>query len=471
MILTKYILKEHIGPFFGALIIITFLFLIDFMVHLMDSVLSKGLPTQIVLEVFVLNLAWMLALSIPMAVLVASLMAFGRWSADHEITAIKAAGIKPFRLMLPVLLAGGFLMLGLIVFNNWVLPESNHRAASLMSDISRKKPHAFIDAGKLLTDFPGVQLWIDRIDKNTGKLYGIQIFEFEGKGKPKLIQADSATMEYGDMGSTLILNLQDGENHIPDAEDANKYFRIRFRTQELFLSTPDDRLQRRERKHRGDREMPIQDMLKVVYEAGDRQVRLIDDNAKDVWRNMDMIVQFVKGDTSAYAELLAGTAVPDTSATLLEEARAIRFLIVQEKGSNRKIERILSRIDREERRIAQYWVEIHKKFSIPVACVVFVLIGAPLGIMARKGGIGTGVVYSLVFFVLYWAFLIGGENMADKLLISPELAMWSPNILIGVLGVLLTYKMSADNYSGNSKIKNAWQAVLLFFTKKRRSAK
>lgn len=469
MLLVRYIIREHLAPFFAALFVITFLFVVDFLVHLLDSVFSKGLPFQIVLEIFVLNLAWMLALSVPMACLVASLMAFGRLSADHEITAVKAAGIPPFRMMRPVLLLSSLVMVLLIVFNNWILPEANHRAAALMSAISRKKPHAFIDAGRLLTQFPGVQIWIDEIDPVTGTLRGIQIFEFEDRSGPKVIMADSAHMDYQDMGATIVLNLHEGENHILDEEDEDKYFRIRFRSQELAITNPDDRLQRRERKHRGDREMPIEDMLEVTIEARKRQDRLIADNSKAMWGHLSMITQLVQSDTIAPKSDLSDSArsasnsqnvLPGTVQEKLNARNALRTIRAQELSQSRRTDRVIRRIEREEKRISQYWVEIHKKFSIPVACVVFVLIGAPLGIMARKGGIGTGVIYSLFFFVLYWACLIGGENLADKLYITPAMAMWTPNVLIGLGGIVITLKMTRDNYSGNSRFRNARFAVL-----------
>ena len=113
----------------------------------------------------------------------------------------------------------------------------------------------------------------------------------------------------------------------------------------------------------------------------------------------------------------------------------------------------------ELKRSAQYMVEIHKKFSTAFACFVFILIGAPLGIMARTGGIGTGILYSLAFFVIYWICLIGGENLADRLIVSPELAMWISNILIGVFGILLTRAMIRDRFTGNSVIRSFFGKV------------
>ena len=168
MILVRYVLKELIAPFLAALFGITFLFVVDFLVKILDNVLSKGLPASTVLEIFALNLAWMLSLSIPMAVLVASLMAFGRLSGDQEITACKAAGVSPLSLMRPVLIVSMLISVLMVVFNNWVLPEANHRSVELMNAVSRKKPHVFIDAGRLITQFPDVQLWVSHIDPVSG---------------------------------------------------------------------------------------------------------------------------------------------------------------------------------------------------------------------------------------------------------------------------------------------------------------
>lgn len=445
MILVRYVLKEHIVPFLAALFVITFLFVIDFLVNILDSVLSKGLPVRLVLEIFILNLAWMLALAVPMAVLVATLMAFGRLSADQEITAVKASGTSPFLLMRPVLLVATLFTVLLVLFNNWILPEANHRAAALMQAVSRKKPHAFIDEGKLITQFPGVQLWVTQIDPVSGTLHGVQIFETEGKGPPRVVMADSANMEYIDMGATLMLRLHSGENHFSDGDDPKQYFRIRFSHQDFAVRNVDDRIERRERNFRGDREMPIEMMLDVVHDAQTSYDRLAQDNAHEIFAEMLTISQLMRSDTALPTSLRKQVVKPDS----LRHLMALREVTNRERSRSRLVDRTVSRLESEEKRVAQYWVEIHKKFSTAVACLVFVLIGAPLGIMARKGGIGTGVMYSIFFFVIYWVCLIGGENLADRLLISPAIAMWSPNVLIGVGGVFITWRMSRDNYSGN----------------------
>lgn len=458
MILVRYVLKELIGPFMAALFGITFLFVVDFLVKILDNVLSKGLPASTVLEIFALNLAWMLSLSIPMAVLVACLMAFGRLSGDHEITAVKAAGVSPLSLMRPVMLVAMLLSVLMVLFNNWVLPEANHRSVELMNAISRKKPHVFVDAGRLITQFPDVQLWVNRIDPVSGVLYGIQVYEMERKGPPRVVYADSATLDYVDNGATLMFRLRSGETHIVDPDKPENYFRIRFFSQDLAMQNVDERLERRSRSYRSDREMPVEMMMDVVNEARAKYDTVSQQAMKVRLSTLADAKASVLGDSILPADA-EGIAELDS----VQARRSLQKMRLQENSALRTTERLWGRMESEKKREAQYLVEIHKKFSTSFACFIFILIGAPLGIMARKGGIGTGIIYSLAFFVIYWICLIGGENLADRLIISPELAMWSSNMIIGVFGVFITIAMVRDRFTGDSKFFRAMRAIGRWF--------
>jgi lipopolysaccharide export system permease protein len=436
MILIRYVLKEHIAPFFAALFVTTFLFVINFLVEVLDKVLSKGIPAQIVLEIFALNVVWMVGLAVPMSVLAATLMTFGRLSADREITAMQAAGISPLSLMRPVLIFSALLMMLLIIFNNWLLPEANYRSAMLMQSIARKRPHAMIDEGKLINQFPGIQIWVSRIDNQNAILYGIKIFEIGGS-YPRVITADSASMEYVDMGATLMLHLKNGENHFADPKDPERYFRIRFANQDFAVQNVDARFERTDQKSRGSREMPIEDMIKAKDETQNNMQKLVSDFEPQVWRNTSSLIAVLKNDTILSEELRNKEVPLDTQ----RHARAIELVKREEADILMQINRMETRRDSFSKQIAQYLVEIHKKISTAVACVVFALIGAPLGIIARRGGIGPGTVYSLGFFAVYWVCLIGGENLATRLIISPELSMWACNALIGTIGLFLTWRV------------------------------
>ena len=463
MILARYILKEHIAPFLYALFVITFLFLIDFLVRILTSILSKGLGWHIVLEIIVLNMAWMLALSIPMAVLVATLMAFGRFSSDNEVTAMKALGISPFRAMVPVMIIAALLAVGLVYFNNDVLPEANFRAAALRNDIGRKKPTALITPKSLIRDFENYLIWIDKLDQASGALGGIRIYNVE-PGKPiRYTYADSASMEYANEGKSILIHLVGGENHFVDPKDPTNYVRVRFRSQDVAIDNVDATLERHERSYRTDREMRIQDMYGIVKASENRLKSLREEYRDKIFDEMHALDIVLTADT-----------VKDIPPRLLQTfwwkqdplgQLSIAEMKRQEKDKMYLIERYERREQNELEEIGQYMVEIHKKFSIPMACLVFVFIGAPLGIMARRGGIGTGVIYSMAFFLLYWVCMIRGEAMADHRTLQPWLAMWGPNILVGLGGIFLVLRMSRENYLNNISLP---EKFLGLFRRKRK---
>ncbi|HNS72661.1 MAG TPA: LptF/LptG family permease, partial [bacterium] len=161
--LWRYIIKEHIGPFFFAICVITLVFVLNLVFRELPRILSRGLELLLVLEFFALNMAWIVALAVPMAVLVAALMAFGRLAGDNEIVAMKASGVSVLRMITPVLICAAGLALFLIWFNNSVLPDFNHRARLLASDIARKRPTLSLEAGVIYRDLPNYTLLVQHI--------------------------------------------------------------------------------------------------------------------------------------------------------------------------------------------------------------------------------------------------------------------------------------------------------------------
>ncbi|MCP4582686.1 MAG: YjgP/YjgQ family permease [candidate division Zixibacteria bacterium] len=427
-ILWKYVIKELVGPFLFGLAVITFVLLMDFILDVLNRIINKGLPAPVVLEVFALSLAWMLALSIPMAALIAALMGYGRLSADSEVIAFKACGVSLINLVIPGLLLGCILAAGLIWFNDQVLPESNHRARLLMSDITRKKPTWNLEENIFLDYFDGYYILVKEVDNESSKIGDVTIFEHKDPKAPRTITADHGDIEFSADGSRLIMNLFDGEIHEPDPENPERYQRVNFKKQTLTIEGSSTELVRSSSGARGDREMPIRMMIeenrKFTIRADSAQVR-IDSLIRDELNEL-VSIEFDKDKRSRQG------------IKLLKQARA-----------SKSTKDLLSKIDYQSRNIKTYRrqvnsrsVEIHKKFSIPVACIAFILIGAPLGVMTRKGGMATSIGLSLLFFIIYWAFLIGGEELADRMFLSGALAMWLPNIIIGGAGILLIYHVN-----------------------------
>jgi lipopolysaccharide export system permease protein len=428
--LARYVLREHIGPFFFAFIIITFILIIDFVPTLVDMVVGKELPAGIILKVFFYQIGWMIALSVPMAVLVATLMAFGRLTADLEITAIKSSGIHILRVIVPVLLAGTAIAFGLIAFNNEVLPDLNHRARVLMQDIKRLRPTLQMRSGAFITDIPGYIILIDSVNHKTSDLTGVKILELSQKRKsPRTIVAQSGHLTVTNNGRDLIFDLRDGEIHDFDEENSENYRRLAFTTQRLVVSEISEDFQESDDEFRTDREKSAQRMLDDImqWETGITPYR-------------DRIGEI----TGGRYDRVFGDSLPPPQDTFMTARTALADLARDTEADLRLITREREGVRTQAKLIDSYYVEVYKKYSIPAACVVFVLIGAPLGILAKRGSMGISIGISLGLFVLYWAFLIGGEDLADRTIITPFWAMWSANILIGAAGLYLIYIVSTE---------------------------
>ncbi|KPL01272.1 MAG: hypothetical protein AMJ91_00490 [candidate division Zixibacteria bacterium SM23_73_3] len=433
-ILYRYIFREHIGPFFFGLSVIMFILVMDFILEILNLIIGKGLNAFIILQVFVLNLAWMLALAIPMAVLVSTLMAFGRMSQDNEIAALKASGVSLYRLVLPALVASIFLSTGMVFFNDRALPELNHKARLLMTDIHQKRPTWNLKENVFIDEIPGYHILIKRVDPHSSDVQGVTIYDVKSRRIPRTIIAEKGKVEFTPDGNTLVFRLFNGEIHETDDEDPQRYRRISFDKQTIYIHGAGSRLIRSQSDYRTDREKTSAQMLDQVKEM-----------KENVITAEEKIVR--EANLAWYKVSLLSIEKPKPSSKdvpSIEEKTVLESLI---KDNQNVLNQILSEkqnIKNKRRYINSLMVEVHKKSALAVACVVFILVGAPLGIMAKKGGVAVGLGLSLGFFVLYWAFLIGGEELADRQLIPAFWAMWSANILIGGAGIYMLVKSAKE---------------------------
>ncbi|MCY3764930.1 MAG: LptF/LptG family permease [Gemmatimonadetes bacterium] len=414
MVLSRYVLKEHVVPFVFGLSVIMFLLVVDLILQKMDLMLGKGIAPGVVLELFLLNTAWMIALAVPMAVLVATLMAFGRLSADGEISAMQALGIGVFRVILPVFFSGAALALGLVVFNDRVLPEFNYRARMLMGDIQRKRPTVALEdrSGVFIQDFANYRILIGDIDRRTSMLKDVLIYRYEAGGYPVSIAAETGQVRIDSESDEALVTLENGEWHRVDREDPDVYIRARFQKKILRLGEAGRQLIRTMSHYRTDREMGLGAMMERV-DAHQREASALQAEAAD----------------SGGAALKRLLFEPGT------ERRPVG--IVADLARKSRTDAAIRR--HKLRQADRYRVEIHKKLSIPVACIVFVVIGAPLGIRVRGSSPAVGAGISIGFFLLWWLCLISGETLADRGYVSPWVAMWSPNLLVLSCGAWLVF--------------------------------
>ena len=453
-LLARYIIKEHIGPFLFSLAVIMFVFVTKFIVQYIGRIFGKGLSLITILEFVYLNLAWMFALAVPMSVLVAALMAFGRLSSDNEITILKTSGISLYKIIRPVLASTILLTIFMYWFNDQLLPEYNHRARLLFSSISRKKPTLQLEQGIYMT-LGKYSILIQEIERSLGeevvvksdivgpefsedaadRLKKITIFDRSSTDLQRTVIANRGKLVFDKERERLVFTLFDGEIHEINSRDYSEYRRLQFSVNNFYIPAPELVFRREEDEFRSDREMSVS-MMQTEVKKFQKSIGNALDNMKLILRGY-----YYHPDTLQHF-LLASNLKTEQNPISAEEMQNLRSRSVRKtQAVMQKLDNEKNNIDYYQKQIYRFQVEIHKKFSIPFASIVFILIGTPLGIKARKGSLGVGVTFSIGFFLLYWIFLIGGEELADRQLLSPFMAMWLPNMIVGSFGAYLTYRV------------------------------
>ena len=432
-LIERYILRAHLGPFAFSLVTLMFVFLLQFIMKFIDHLVGKGLTPWVIMQLIALSLAWMLVLAVPMSVLVATLMAFGDLSSRNEITAMKACGVSTYRMMLPVFAGALAVGLALLWFNNDVLPDANHDLRTLTIDIQRKKPTLNLRDGIFSQDIPGYSILVRKTFEKTNDLEGVTLYDYTNPGVNVCITAERGTISFSPDYRKLIMDLKRGEIHELDLQRMMAYRKIRFESHRIAMDVEGFDFTRSSESafQRGNRELGAPAMLAIVDSLRRGREEVVDGLRERTTRDADSLL-----DGQPVSSPAAYAYAPGTAATYsaLNDARAFSTTVATE----------LFRVENFDRQIDQYMVEVHKKYSIPMACLVFVLIGVPLGIMSRKGGFGTAATLSLGFFVLYYACLIGGEKLADRGFLSPFTGMWSANIIISLMGIYLTVRAARE---------------------------
>lgn len=465
------ILKRHVGPFVFCFLTVMFLLLMQFLILHIDKLVGKGLPLGIILELIVTNLAYMVVLAAPMATLVASLMAFGKFSELNELTALRAAGINPIHVINPVLVAGLVMSISLMWFSNYVLPDSNQQARSLFIDIRLKKPGFDLNPNEFYDGIEGYTFLVKEVDNEADSLYDVTLMQEPSTEREKAyIKAKSGSLQSEDNGHTLTLFLFDGssvrymerrnQGEIVDILEKTNFdrYKISFDLSDLAFSRSNP-----EQHNRNDRTMKAETMLAVV----DSLEKEIDSARTKLLSQNNNLIPTEEQPEATIEKVLAAhdpdeEIVPpyeSTFATLnvlesRKEQEALNELALSGLRSQKAdIENVITNTDWRIKRIARYLVEVHKKISIPLACFIFVLIGAPIGMYTKKGNLGYAALIGTIFLTFYWISIIQGEKMADRLFISPATGMWASNIILAIIGSYMVLRLCTS-----FKISNLWKS-------------
>jgi lipopolysaccharide export system permease protein len=490
-ILSKYLLKQHLVPFVFAVSALTAFQLLNQIARQFGNLVGKGLPWSVIVEVFVLSIPFIVTTTLSMAVLMAVLYAVGRLAADHELVAMRAGGISMGRLMVPLLATASVVAVLAFLFSDQVLPRSNHRLRTLMTDIGRKKP-TFSLKEQVINEVQRNRFFLRaaRINQSTFALRDVTIYDLGDQLRKRIIYADSGYMALSPDQETLYLTLYDGVTHEADRTDPHSFQQIEFRKDVIRVSGVGNVLTRTTQdNYKGDREMGVCEMESVIrtadheaiqYRARERDARLnavrglvglapiTPDTAAPIrdYSPYCRVLQhwaswLLPADAEAQQPRPPARATP--AAHRLPQQRPARqppdsvnkaLLSGFNEPARRayvtgRVERphladLLNYADRARSarlRAANFLVEVHKKYAIAAACIVFVLIGVPAALQFASGGIGFVIGVSLTVFTVFYVGLIGGESLANRLIVSPFWAMWTPNILFAVIGLAGLWRM------------------------------
>jgi len=480
-IVARYILKEHVGPLVFALSALTSLLLLNFIAKKFPDLVGKGLEWSVIAEFLLLSIPFTLAMTLPMAVLVATLHAFSRFASENEITAFKASGVSMQRLVRPVIIASCFVALFMVWFNDQVLPRANHRLATLQADIARVKPTLALSE-QVINEIVRGQLYLRaaRIEPISNKMRDVTIYDLADRERRRTIRADSGLLSFSRTGEDLILTLYDG-NTVEIAADAPQRLQRSFFEEDLFavrgIAT---RLERDDPRPvwKSDRELTICELQqRVLVSVGTRDT---------VWMRMKAAekpgepIGTPPGAPAGLATLYCGLQQKWKDWTVVKEASAaavvtpshasIIALAQATPAQGTQAQEVLPSYDQivleglryefatTDAGIDRYRVEIEKKFSIAVSCVIFVLLGAPIALRFPRGGVGLTIGVSLSVFAIYYVGLLAGEALSDRGLLDPALAMWTTNVLLGIVGVYLTAKLGSEGSTHRGSETSEWWA-------------
>ena len=479
--LDQFIIKSFVGPFIAILLVVVFILMMQFLWLYIDELVGKGLSFKVILEFLGWGSATLLPLSLPLATLLSSMMTLGTLGENNELLAIKAAGISLQRVLIPLGIICGVISIGAFFISNDLIPVAYNKIYTLRDDIGKTKEEIKIPTGTFYNGIEGYILRVDERDKETDMMYGVMVYNHtKNKGNTSLTLADSALMKMSKDKSYLTFTLYDGANY--EETNTKKYRdttltlqKIDFREQELIIPLENYAFQKSDSSRFNDQ---VKSMNLAQLQHGQDSIGALNEEGKQ--KN---IVSVQKSRTLRYNEQLdsagkAGRTSPfvrkkeEGWKTLDAEIQALE----RAKGNANDLQMSLASFSRERYHhtytLRLIDIEILKKFALSIACLIFFFIGAPLGALIRKGGLGTPAIISVLFFVFYWVIDITGTKLARDGAVGPFHGVFISSYILLPTGLYLTWQAINDSSIFNlGNIKNGFKkikaAIMGFFKKTR----
>jgi lipopolysaccharide export system permease protein len=448
--LDKLILKAFAGPFLLTFAVVQFILLTHTLLKYLDDIIGKDLGTGVLLQLLFFFSVLIVPVSLPLAVLLSSLMTYGNLGEHHELTAIKASGIALTRILRPVLLLCVGLAVGAFWFNEKIVPKANLEAYSLLWDVRQQKLALDIREGVFYNGIPGYTIKVDRKSGVNGdRLHGVMIYDHTQKsGNATVMLADSGRMFTRFGGKYLGLELFKGHSYVeqPDVRDrsAASFIRQGFDHNMVTFSLASFDLGRTKKELFQQNRMML-NIPQLHYATDSIQLRLRTER-QQLPRQMNSYYTFLRFDTvgartnrrlSEWKVPPARLAAP-TAAMMQQAANRVRNVRSQTGSA-------ADRLTNLAKDSALFRIEVYRKYSQSVAVLLMFLIGAPLGAIIKKGGLGVPILVSILLFIVYYVLSIMGEKYGREFVMPVGLGMWLSNLVLLPAGLFFLYQAYNDS--------------------------
>lgn len=458
-------LRSFLPLFLMTFFICLFIVLMQFLWRYIDDLVGKGLEMHVIGELFFYAALTMVPMALPLAVLLASLMTFGNLGERFELTAMKASGISLMKVMRPLIVFIGLVAIGAFFFQNYVLPVAQAKMWTLLYSVRQKSPELEIPEGVFYDQIPGYNIYVESKNRESGTLYDMMIYDLSrGFENSRIILADSGHLKLADDKEHLFLQLHSGEqfenlreNNAGGNSQNQPYRRESFKLKEILMKF-DANFNRMDEagmrnQYVGKNIAQLRATIDSVTERVDSigGVYAADIKNRDYLRVPHMRDKYVDGervlvpqepvrlDHPLDVDSLFYREKPAMVASYLSQA----LLKAQRIKQDYEFKSYAMEADRET--IRRHGIEMHRKFTLSFACLIFFFIGAPLGAIIRKGGLGTPLVISVFLFIIYYIIDNSGYKMARDGKVEVWAGIWLSSAVLLPLGVFFTYKAMKDS--------------------------
>ncbi|MHB8209589.1 LptF/LptG family permease [Mucilaginibacter sp.] len=442
------ILKSFIRPFLSTFLIVMFVLLMLFLFKYIDDLIGKGFAWYVILELMMYSSATNVAMALPLSVLLSTIMTYGSLGENYELVAIKAAGISLSRAMYPMIIIVSVLSISAFIFSDYMLPVANLKYFSLLYDVRQQRSATLLPEGVFSNSFPGHTIRVEKKGADGQALYGVMIYTKDQSSENNSILFAKEGRMYRTAGDqSLVLKLKDGVRYEESAGDVGyntrqRLMRFRFKDMELRFDLSGFKLARTDEN---EFKSAFQMMnIKQLREYKKTTQHTIDSSIQASYRTMTPYLRYFSLPKKSVTVKVVATAAAK-SLTLNEQLGALSNSSSEARSIQSLIKDNDSRNHDNAQNIRRSLVEYQKKYTLSVVCLVLFLIGAPLGAIIRKGGLGLPVVVSVAFFLIYYIISTIGEKSVKDGDVSPIWGMWISIIILTPVGLFLSYKAITDS--------------------------